>query len=104
MIWFRSYGPGLLLVLVLTAVAQWIGSLLPLVGGSVFGIVLGIIMNHTYGKPTYSLKGILFTSRNVLQWAIICLGAGLSLSQVWITGLESLSVMLLSLTAAFLTA
>ncbi|NOV00991.1 YeiH family protein [Paenibacillus planticolens] len=102
--WFRSYGPGLLLVLVLAAAAQWIGSLIPLIGGPVFGIVFGIILNHTYGKPANSLQGILFTSKKVLQWAIICLGAGLSLSQVWKTGLESLSVMLFSLTAAFLAA
>ncbi|WP_127583919.1 YeiH family protein [Paenibacillus koleovorans] len=102
--WFRTFGPGLLFVLVPSAVAAWLGSLLPIIGGPIFGIVLGMIINHTYGKPASALKGILFSSKKVLQWAIIVLGAGLSLSQVWKTGLESLSVMLISLAAAFLAA
>ncbi len=102
--WFRSYGPGLLFVLIPAAIAAFLGTLIPLVGGPVFGIVFGILINYKYGKPAYSLKGILFSSKKVLQWAIIFLGAGLSLTQVWKTGLESLSVMLISLMAAFIAA
>jgi len=102
--WLRSFGPGLLLVAILAAIAQTLGALVPLIGGPVFGIVFGIILNHTYGKPAHTHKGILFTSKKILQWAIIALGAGLSLSQVWQTGLESLAVMLTSLAAAFAAA
>lgn len=104
MYWFRSYGPGLLYVLVPAAVAAYLGSLLPLVGGPVFGIALGVLIRYWAGKPAYALKGIAFSSKKVLQWAIVGLGAGLSLTQVWETGLESLSVMLISLATAFAAA
>src|SRR5690606_28626315 len=76
----------------------------PLVGGPVFGIVFGVLINYKFGKPAYSLKGIVFSSKKILQWAIIFLGAGLSLTHVWKTGMESIWVMLISLVAAFIAA
>lgn len=102
--WLRTYSPGIGFVLVPAAVATGLGTLVPLVGGPVFGIVLGMLIAYKVGKPAYVRKGISFCSKKVLQGAIVCLGAGLSLTRVWETGLESLPVMLISLAAAFIAA
>jgi uncharacterized integral membrane protein (TIGR00698 family) len=95
---------GIILSLLLALVASKLGSLFPIVGGPVFGIVLGIIINNTLGKPASAIKGISFTSKKILQWAIIVLGAGLSLNEVLKTGISSFSVMIFTILASFLTA
>ncbi|MDK2933836.1 MAG: hypothetical protein PWP27_1646 [Clostridiales bacterium] len=104
MIWIHKHTPGLILVLVVASVATWLGNLFPIVGGAVFGIIIGMLINNIMGKPDNTLDGIKFASKKILQWAIIVLGAGLSLSQVWKTGLNSLSVMVFTLSAAFVSA
>ncbi|QAT40609.1 YeiH family protein [Clostridium sp. JN-9] len=95
---------GIIVSLLLALVASELGNLFPIVGGPVFGIVLGIIINNTIGKPASTKKGITFTSKKILQWAIIVLGAGLSLNEVLKTGISSFSVMVFTILAAFLTA
>ena len=102
--WMKQNSPGVFLSLLLALVASKMGSFFPIVGGPVIGIILGIIINNTLGKPKFTSKGITFTSKKILQWSIVVLGAGLSLTQVLKTGLSSFSVMFFTLSAAFLTA
>lgn len=104
MIWLQKHSPGLVLVFVIALISTWLGSLLPIIGGPVFGILLGILINNTVGKPKNTIHGVLFSSKKVLQWAIIALGSGLSLLKVWETGIESFTVMVISLLAAFAAA
>lgn len=104
MIWLRENAAGMLFSFVIALAATWLGNLLPIIGGPVFGIVIGIIISNTLGKPKSTLKGIGFTSKKILQWAIIVLGAGLSLTQVLRTGLDSLTVTIFTLSAAFIAA
>jgi uncharacterized integral membrane protein (TIGR00698 family) len=101
MIWLQKFTPGLVFVFLLSLISTWLGSLFPLIGGPVFGITLGILINNTLGKPKNTMNGVQFSSKKVLQWAIIALGCGLSLSKVWETGVESLGVMVVSLLFAF---
>lgn len=101
---FFEYIPGLLLTTFISIIAMGLGNLLPLVGGPVFGIILGILVNYTVKKSPHTKKGIDFSAKKILQWAIIILGSGLSIRQVWQTGLESLYVMLVTLASAFLSA
>lgn len=96
--------PGLLMALVIAAVAQLLGLKLTLIGGPVIGIVLGIVVSNTRTLDARLLPGIQFASKQVLQWSIIALGFGLSLNQVARTGLQSLSVTLVTMTTAFLAA
>ena len=96
--------PGLALVLVIAAIATVLGSYFPIIGGAVFGLLIGLVLNNTVGKPKNSLKGVQFSSKKVLQWSIIVIGCNLSLSSVWSTGIQSLAVLLSSLMAAFLSA
>lgn len=102
--WLKKHYRGILISLAIAIAAYWLGNLLPIVGGPVIGILIGIIISNVFGKPAGTEAGIKFTSKKILQWAIILLGAGLSLTQVWKTGIESLSVMTFTLSAAFISA
>jgi len=96
--------PGLLLSVAIALVALGLGKVAPLIGGPVFGIVLGILVRNTTAPGGTYTPGIQFAGKQVLQWSIIALGFGLSLDQVAKTGLESLSVTLVTMTVAFLAA
>ena len=95
---------GLLLAVGIACVALWLGHLVPVVGGPVFGIILGILVRAFLSPGAYFDPGIRFASKYVLQWSIIALGAGLSLSQVAHTGLDSLAVTAVTMSIAGLSA
>ncbi len=104
MYWLRKNIAGITFSLLIALVADWLGVLYPLIGGPVFGIALGIIVNNFFGKPNCTKAGIKFTSKKILQYAIILLGAGLSITQVVKTGMESFYVMIITLSLAFISA
>lgn len=97
-------GPGLLLAVLIALVALGLGMWAPLIGGPVFGIVIGILVRHFLAPADAFTPGIQFGGKQILQWSIIALGFGLSLDQVAKTGVESLAVTLSTMTVAFLTA
>jgi uncharacterized integral membrane protein (TIGR00698 family) len=97
-----SHRRGLAIVLGVTAVAVPLGRLVPLVGGPVFGILLGVIagsvipvLRSEVWRPGYD-----FASKTLLQLSIVVLGTGLSLQQVAHVGVSSLPVMLGTLAIA----
>lgn len=96
--------PGLALSIGLAALAFALGRALPLVGGAVLGIVLGLLVRNALAPPPSTAPGVRFSSKYLLQAAVILLGFGLDLHQVLQTGLSSLAVTLVTLSVAFLTA
>ncbi|WP_392486523.1 YeiH family protein [Haloimpatiens sp. FM7315] len=96
--------PGIIIAFVIALIATKLGEIMPIIGGPVFGIVIGIIINNSMKKPKLLDEGVTFTSKKILQWAIIVLGAGLSFNQVKTTGVESLAVTVFTISTAFLTA
>jgi uncharacterized integral membrane protein (TIGR00698 family) len=104
MIWVSKHGIGLAYVLVIAIVAFCLGTWLPIVGGPAFGLLLGLLISNTFGRSERAVAGILFCSKKILQWAIILLGCGLSLTQIWETGSKSLLVMFSTLAVSFISA
>ncbi|MEO8778399.1 MAG: YeiH family protein [Rhodanobacter sp.] len=100
----RNCAPGLLLAVAIGVVALLLGRWAPLIGGPVFGIVLGILVRNLFTPDARFTPGIQFGGKQILQWSIIALGFGLSLTQVAKTGLESLWVTMITMTVAFLSA
>lgn len=96
--------PGLFLSTAIAFAALYLGRRFPLIGGPVLGIVLGIVVKNVFSPGAAFEAGIRFASKQVLQWSIIALGAGLSLSQVAHTGIDSLAVTLVTISAAGLAA
>jgi uncharacterized integral membrane protein (TIGR00698 family) len=92
------------LTLIIAVVAILLGTWFPIIGGPVFGILLGMLVKTT-GRVDASYKpGITFSSKQVLQGSVVLLGAGLSMRQIVQTGASSLAVMAGTMTACFLAA
>lgn len=91
--------------LVLAGVATALGTWQPVIGGPVFGIVLGALLGALVLRRRPALDsaltpGLRIASRQLLQAAIVVLGTGLSLRQVAHVGAGSLPVMLGTLAVA----
>lgn len=95
--------PGILLAFVLAVPAWFLGKYIPVVGGPVFGIILGMAAAF-WKRPEAFNSGIKYTSKKLLQAAIILLGFEMNLYNVFKVGRQSLFLMLFTLSAAFLTA
>jgi uncharacterized integral membrane protein (TIGR00698 family) len=94
---------GFALVLALAIPAYFLGKLVPLVGGPVFGILLGMILAFWKRQTSYD-RGINFTAKKILQASIILLGFEMNLARVFAVGSQSLYIMFFTLSAAFITA
>lgn len=92
--------PGILLCLVIAIPAWFLGKTFPVIGGPVFGILIGMIIT----PQQYFESGTKYTSKKLLQYSIILLGFEMNLFNVIKVGGESLFVMLFTLSTAFLTA
>lgn len=93
---------GLIICVAIGVVAHFLGGLVPIVGGPVFAIIMGIIIGLIMKMPDSARPGIKFTSKKILQWAIIALGGSLGLQEVYKTGSESLGIMLITMSVAFI--
>lgn len=100
----QANAAGLVLSVSVACAALWLGHRAPVIGGPVFGIILGIMVRAFFAPSERFNPGIGFASKYVLQWSIIALGAGLSLTQVAHTGLDSLAVTVVTISVAGLSA
>ena len=85
-------------------IAYIMGKNLPVIGGPVLGISLGILMTSLWKLPPIYSQGLKFSSRYVLQLAVVLLGFDMNMASVMSVGQQSLLVILLTLTGAFLSA
>lgn len=94
--------PGFLIALLIAAVAKFLESLLPIhiIGASVIAMFIGMIINSFWSTKSVS-KGLKFTSKKVLKFAIILLGASLSVDVILNVGKMSLMVMVFTLLTCF---
>ena len=98
----RTRLPGLALALTIGGVATVAGRAVPVLGGPVLGILLGVAAAAAIPavRSDALAPGLRWSSRFPLQAAIVVLGATLSLGQVARVGLESLPVLLTTLAVA----
>ncbi len=94
---------GIGFTLIFAIPAWFLGNQFPIIGGPVFGILLGIIA-ASFKRPESVEPGIKFTGKKILQWSIILLGFEMNLYNVFAVGAQSLSVMIFTLLTAFITA
>ncbi|MBM7636265.1 YeiH family protein [Streptococcus saliviloxodontae] len=93
---------GLLLAGILAIIAMFLGEIFPLIGSSVFAILLGILLNNTVGVKDVWQPGLAYSGKKLLQYAIICLGFTMSIGKVSQVGLSSLQITLLTIAVSFL--
>lgn len=92
--------PGVLLCLLLALPAWYLGSLFPIIGAPVFAILLGMLLALIYQNRAYTKAGIAFTSKYILQLAVVFLGFGLNVTQVLAVGLQSLPIIVVTIVTA----
>lgn len=95
--------PGVLLCLVLSIPAYFLGIWLPVVGGPVFGILLGMVVTLFIKDKTFIQAGMSYTSKKILQYAVILLGFGMNISAVLEKGAQSLPIILVTIGTALIT-
>lgn len=95
--------PGFGAALIIAITAKWLESLLPihLIGASVIALFIGMFINHFRKPGVAMMPGLKFTSQKVLKFAIILLGASLSIGTILEVGKISLTVMLFTLLTCF---
>ena len=98
----KQLGPGLLLCLALAAPCWMLGKAFPIVGGPVFAILAGMVVTMFYRSKARTQAGIAYTSKKVLQYAVILLGFGLNLSEIAKVGATSLPVILATISTSLI--
>ena len=102
--WVRKYGVGIALCFAIAIPAWFWGQMLPVVGGPVFAILLGMALGLLIQNNARVTPGISFTAKKILQIAVVLLGFGMNLSVVGQIGLMSLPVILATITTSLLVA
>lgn len=104
---------GILLCAVIAALAEFLCTLsigrfsLELVGVPVISILIGMIISLISPKFTQTpilVGGIKFTSKKILQWAVIILGFSLNLNTIAVVGAKSLPVIICTVSASLIVA
>lgn len=101
---WKNAWPGLLAAASLALAASAVGDRIAWLGGAGFGILSGAALAALFKIPRSLKPGLAAAGKQVLQAAVILLGAGLNLAVVWRTGLETLGLMLATISAVFLAA
>ncbi len=100
---YTAYIPGFAAAVLIAIVARFLEGLLPipLIGASVIAMFIGMIINY-FKKPGDAFApGIKFTSKKILKFAIILLGASLNITTILTVGRNSLLVMVFTLATCF---
>ena len=100
----RKNGPGILVCLAIAVPAWLIGKRFPIVGGPVTAIVLGMLITLLWENKKGAAAGIRFTSKTILQTAVVLLGFGMNLNVVLQTGRQSLPIIVCTIATSLIIA
>lgn len=95
---------GIILCLAIAIPSWYLGKIFPIVGGPVIAIILGMIITMFIKDKGLFEDGIKFTSKKILQYAVILLGFGLNLQVILDTGMQSLPIILSTITISLVIA
>lgn len=116
MINLKKFLPGIMFCFLLGLPAWFLGNMVPIIGSPVVGIIIGMLLTMLFPellktklltnvfKETSLETGVKYTSKKILQYSIILLGFSMNLFHVLQVGTESLSIIICTLTASFVTA
>ena len=95
---------GILICLCIAIPSWFLGKRFPIIGGAVIAILAGMIITLLIKNKSPFEAGIKFTSKKILQWAVILLGFGLNLNVILQTGKQSLPIILSTISTALVIA
>lgn len=89
----------------LIAVPSWfLGKQFAIIGGAVIAIIAGMMITLFWKNKGVFEGGIKFTSKKILQWAVVLLGFGLNLGVVYQTGMQSLPIIVCTIATSLIIA
>ena len=91
---------GILLCLIISIPCWFLGQTFEVIGGPVFAILAGMVITLFIKEKGSLQTGITFTSRKILQYAVILLGFGLNLSTIAQVGAQSLPIIVSTITTS----
>ena len=104
---FKLKGKGIFVCL-LIALFAWLLTntitFLSIIGAPVIGILTGMIFSILLKNKTTVKDGITFTSKKILQFAVILLGFGLNLTTIAKVGVSSLPIIVSTISISLLVA
>ena len=96
--------PGILVCLLIAVPAWLLGRQFPVVGGPVIAILAGMIIASFWTPKDSMNKGIKFTSKYILQTAVVLLGFGLDMGVILQTGKQSLPIIVCTISTSLIVA
>lgn len=101
---FKDKIYGIIVCLIIAIPALIIGNIFPVIGGPIIAIILGMAIAVFWKKREKFDEGIGFTSKYVLQTAVVFLGFGLNLNVILATGIQSLPIIIGTIATALIVA
>ena len=104
--WLKAHGKGILFCLIIAVPATLLGKRFEVVGGPVFAILFGMVLALVLrGRDTKPLDaGVKYTSKKILQYAVILLGFGMNLADILAKGAQSLPIILSTIATSLIVA
>ena len=100
----KNLFPGVLVCLAISVPSWLLGKQFPVVGGAVIAIVAGMLIALFWTPADTFKSGIAFTSKKILQAAVVLLGFGLNLNVILSTGKQSLPIILCTIATSLIIA
>ncbi|PID67264.1 MAG: putative sulfate exporter family transporter [Fusobacteriales bacterium] len=95
---------GVLLCVFISLPATYFGKIFPIIGAPVIAIFIGMILMPFAKKYKFLDSSLKFTSKKILQMAVVLLGFSLSLSVILKSGMESLPIIISTISIALISA
>ncbi len=95
---------GILLCLIVAIPSWLLGKRFPIIGGPVIAILVGMVLSLFIKDKSKFQTGVKFTSKKILQYAVILLGFGLNLTVVLETGKQSLPIIICTIATSLIIA
>ncbi len=100
----KKNGNGILVCLAIAIPSWLLGKMFPVIGGAVIAIIAGMIVTMFWDNKGKAEPGIKWTSRVILQTAVVLLGFGMNLGVIFQTGKQSLPIIICTITTSLIIA
>lgn len=98
----KKNGAGLLLCLAIAVPSWLLGQAVPVIGGPVFAILIGMVLTLILTHKDPFLPGINYTSKKILQAAVVFLGFGMNLTEILAKGKQSLPIIISTISTSLI--
>lgn len=104
MYFIKKNGPGIILCIILAIPSWLLGKAFPIISGPIIAIIIGMTLALLVKDKNRYDSGIKFTSKKILQYAVILLGFGMNLSVILEIGKQSLPIIISTISASLVIA